>query len=54
MTRRAVLSLLGLGLVAFALYAVFAVRTSERVSKQEHDDREAHKRFMQDFERRGK
>jgi hypothetical protein len=33
MTRRAVLSLLGLGLFFLALYAVFAVRTTERVSK---------------------
>jgi hypothetical protein len=33
MTRRAALSLLGLGVFIFALYAIFAVRTSERVSK---------------------
>jgi hypothetical protein len=56
MTRRASLIRAALGIVAFlgVMFAWFAVRTDERCSRSETRNHEAHKRFQQDFVRRGK
>ena len=56
MTPRAPLIRAALGIVTFlgVLFAWFAVRTDERCSRDETRNHEAHKRFEQDFVRRGK
>ena len=56
MTPRAPLIRVALGIVAFlgVLFAWFAIRTDERRSRSETRNHEAHKRFEQDFVRRGK
>jgi len=56
MTRRASIIRAALGIVAFVgvMFAWFAIRTDERCSRSEARNHEAHKRFEQDFVRRGK
>ena len=56
MTRRAPIIRAALGIVAFlgVLFAWFAVHADERCSRSEARNHEAHKRFEQDFVRRGK
>jgi len=55
MTSRHVRAALGILAFLGILIAIFAIRTTERVGKQAHDDHEASKRFAQDFgEGRGK